>query len=138
MKFRIIFKHQSTYYTNPAVEIKRSEIGTDIIDFIRSKTIKNLDISVINKYTNSFYKPRVDIEIPENVARNSGLFKHKNTIIVFLKKDYNLNNYCKMNIKSKINNKTGAYLHVEIEYIIDKEKLINDWIKQCYPTNNIK
>ena len=110
----------------------QTKLGLDFVDFVRSVTVPKLSLDKINNFFSGLYC-NPEIELPEEVARKSGLFKKKIAITVVVEQD-SLTKFAELDCKIEKNKETGEIIGVYPIYIIRKEKIIDWWKKNNYAT----
>ncbi len=114
-----------------AVDLPNIEVGLKLLGELRKAAGKDLDISVIKSYVNSYSEYRVEIAIPEKLAiQCNDLFNDKN--IVYIKvPDKHLNQYASI---VPIIDLEGDIPSAHMEYHLDGDKFIKDWMEAGCPT----
>lgn len=130
MKFIVYFFTESEI--NP-IDFGHEDIGLDLVDLARSVSgLPKLDISLFDTYIPSF-KKAVDIEIDEQEARRSGLFKERNKALVEVPGEF-LNKYARPVPMFYRDSKDGKITRVAFEYHIAETTILVDWMSYGYPT----
>jgi hypothetical protein len=107
--------------------------GLDILDMTREKfDLPNFPIEAV-------YKPEgkglsgYEITIPEENARSSGLFQHRDKVTVVVKGHF-LNQYAELNKDGRYTpDNHGGYRAIRLMWTINKNRLLQDWVKAGFP-----
>lgn len=130
MKLNVIFISSGTP-VDP-VDFGHGNIGLDFVDLARSVSgLPKLDISLFDEFIKPF-KTRVSIEIDEQEARRSGLFKYNNTVFVEVPGEF-LNKYTTLSPMFYRDSKDGKITRVGFEYKTDQYAILADWMSYGYP-----
>lgn len=132
MHFEVIFKvdGRDMYIVNSS--ILADSVGIKTLDWIRHE-LKNPNLSLGSVTTEISKVVATDkaIEISEEMARESGLFENKSTVIVCCPPLF-LNKYLQKRILEVPKVRLQNY-RVEVSWVLDEEAIISDWKKQGFP-----
>lgn len=129
MKFDIKVRGSDGY----AVYIEQADIGLNGVDQIRSDLgLPELGLTLIDGMSASHYETPV-ITIPERMARDSGLFEKVNRVEVTIPQ-HALNRYAYL-ATSKEQAKNGEIERAWLSWLVDYDRLLEDWAAAGYPVD---
>lgn len=130
MKFTVFYKTKVAYYH--AISWNKRKVGLNFIDNVR----KELDLPLLPleriEITCDFLFSNPEIEISEEVARDSGHFRETGSIEVYVPKK-SLNQFCFVDSDIEKSEETGEILKVRPVTKLNEDKLLRAWKENGYP-----
>lgn len=129
MIFEIYFEATLGY----AVNLPSRSLGIRLLEKIRSSLGIQLPLDRINANI-KYISQDITVEIPEKIARESGLFMESNKAIVSVPKE-SLNWAVVEKVDSIRDEETGEVTRAKIVYDINLEGIIEKWKAAGFPQN---
>lgn len=130
MKFTVIFATSESPIC--PIDFGAKDIGLDLIDLAREiGQLPKLSVTLFDEFVKG-YGSNVEIEIDEQEARRSGLFKDNHTVFVEVPGKF-LNKYASLSPMFYRDSKDGRITRVGFEYQIAKTTILVDWMSYGYP-----
>ena len=129
MNFSVLFAAESGFPVN----ISRADIGIKGVDLIREILGFELPLDRMDEKVKG-YIGSVEIELGEEIARESGLFEDTNFIKVKVP-EFSLNEFTFDKVEVDQDSKTGEVTRAYIRISLDIESILSAWKEACYPTD---
>ena len=127
MKFRIRFLGYEGYAID---RVGVHEIGLDHVDEVRAEFGSDLSLDIFDSNIAAF-RTNIGVDVPEDLARETGLFAKKNKLYIDCP-DLYLNDFVGVVREVDIDAETNVVKKISFKYVIKEKEILEKWKKDGF------